>query len=575
MLPSLARRYVASPVQRALSSAFPPAMLQSALSQEADALRRRIAEATPRNPAAAGFKTYSQTDEDGILQEIFARIGEGERTFAEMGCGNGLENNTHLLLLKGWRGVWIDGDPKRIEFMAAHFPLATSRLTVLEAFVTRENVVDLVTRGLGGVGADATALDLLSLDLDGNDLEILSALLATGEPRVLCLEYNAKFRPPVEAAVTYDPAHVWAEDDYHGASLASILRRISDRYTLRVVQRRRGQCVLRAQRPRCAVRRLFPGGALPAAAPSSGVPHGRARRVAEVPRGVPSRRRFLAQVDSAPVSVAAVVVAWRAGKRAGACLGRLAEVAPGVRRVLVDNEAGDDSSIEVPEGTAVVRLADNLGFAGGANEGIARAFADGAQQVVLLNDDVLVEAGCVEALAEAAGATGAASPRIEGPPGIAFAGGELELVRGFGRHVDGARDYLSGACLCISRGAWNAVGPFNDQLFLYYEDVEWCLRARSLGVPLTVVLDARATHSGGASSGGAEGETWAYYSTRNRLWLLEVERGARVAAREAAKTRLRARMRTVQPARRAVARAKLAGVLDWSERRMGRGPWPR
>ncbi len=275
------------------------------------------------------------------------------------------------------------------------------------------------------------------------------------------------------------------------------------------------------------------------------------------------------------MSVAAVVVAWRAGERAGACLGRLAEVAPGVQRVLVDNESGDEPSAAAQLAATVVGLSDNRGFAGGANAGLERAFAEGAAHAVLLNDDVLVEPGCVEELVRAAGDAGAASPRIDGPPGIAFAGGELELVRGFGSHVDGAGDYLSGACLCISRAAWEKVGRFNEELFLYYEDVEWCLRARSLGVALTVALDARATHSGGASSGGAEGETWAYYSTRNRLWLLEVERGARVAAREAAKTRLRARMRTVQPARRAVARAKLAGVLDWSERRMGRGPWPR
>jgi GT2 family glycosyltransferase len=275
------------------------------------------------------------------------------------------------------------------------------------------------------------------------------------------------------------------------------------------------------------------------------------------------------------VSVAAVVVAWRAGERAGACLHRLAEVAPGATRVLVDNEGGEFGGSDVPAGTIVVRLSDNRGFAGGANAGLERAFGDGATHVLLLNDDVLVEQGCAEALVSAAGDGGAASPRIDGPPGVAFAGGELELVRGFGRHVDGARDYLSGACLCIARGAWDVVGQFNEELFLYYEDVEWCLRARSLGVPLTVALDARAAHSGGASSGGDKGETWAYYSTRNRLWLLEIERGARVAGREAAKTRMRARMRAVQPARRAVARAKLAGVHDWSARRMGRGPWPR
>ena len=279
-------------------------------------------------------------------------------------------------------------------------------------------------------------------------------------------------------------------------------------------------------------------------------------------------------VDSRSVSVAAVVVAWRAGERAGACLARLADVAPGARRILVDNEAGDGTGVDAPDGTVVLRLTDNRGFAGGANAGLTLAFEEDATHAVLLNDDLLVEPGCVEALVVAAGDAGAASPRIDGPPGVAFAGGELELQRGFGRHVDGARDYLSGACLCIARAAWERVGPFDEELFLYYEDVEWSLRARELGVPLTVALDARASHSGGASSGGEQGETWAYYSTRNRLWLLERQRGTRAARREAVRTSVRARVRAVRSARRGVARAKLAGVRDWSEHRMGRGPWP-
>ncbi len=80
------------------------------------------------------------------------------------------------------------------------------------------------------------------------------------------------------------------------------------------------------------------------------------------------------------------------------------------------------------------------------------------------------------------------------------------------------------------------------------------------------------SHSGGASSGGEQGETWAYYSTRNRLWLLERQRGARAARREAVRTSVRARVRAVRPARRAVARAKLAGVRDWSA--ASHGAWP-
>ena len=56
-----------------------------------------------------GFKVYSQNDEDGIIQEIFIRIGQGPRTFVAFGVENGLENNTLKLLLKVEFGLWIDG----------------------------------------------------------------------------------------------------------------------------------------------------------------------------------------------------------------------------------------------------------------------------------------------------------------------------------------------------------------------------------------------------------------------------------------------------------------------------------
>ena len=271
------------------------------------------------------------------------------------------------------------------------------------------------------------------------------------------------------------------------------------------------------------------------------------------------------------------MVAWRAGERAGACLDRLARVAPDARRVLVDCESDPAALTALLLGRGAIEplpLPENRGFAGGANAGLERAFGMGASHAVLLNDDVLVEPGCIDALAAGAGETGAASPRIDGPPGVAFAGAELELKRGFGRHVDGGLDYLTGACICFSRSAWEIVGPFDESLFLYYEDVDWSLRARAKDVPLTVVQAARASHAGGSSSGGEEGETWAYYSTRNRLWLLEQQRGTSQARREAARTSLRARVRAVRSSRRPVALAKLAGVRDWSERRMGRGPWP-
>ena len=56
-----------------------------------------------------GFKVYSQSDEDGIIEEIFNRIGTTNKKFIEFGVENGLESNSHYLLLKGWNGLWIEG----------------------------------------------------------------------------------------------------------------------------------------------------------------------------------------------------------------------------------------------------------------------------------------------------------------------------------------------------------------------------------------------------------------------------------------------------------------------------------
>src|SRR5688572_13694008 len=56
-------------------------------------------------------QVYSQNGEDGIIAEIFRRIGPRSRTFLEIGIEGGSQNNTRLLLEQGWRGIWIEGNP--------------------------------------------------------------------------------------------------------------------------------------------------------------------------------------------------------------------------------------------------------------------------------------------------------------------------------------------------------------------------------------------------------------------------------------------------------------------------------
>ena len=164
-----------------------------------------------------GFKAYSQFDEDGIIQEIFRRIGVTNKTFLEIGVGDGLENNTLFLLLKGWKGVWIDGDSKNIKAIQNKFSFLqdSGRLRTKLAWVDKDNI-DFLIQDLGL----PQEIDLLSLDIDGNDYHVLENIVFLN-PRAMVLEYNAKLPPPVKWVMAYDQYHTKTNTDYFGASLKS------------------------------------------------------------------------------------------------------------------------------------------------------------------------------------------------------------------------------------------------------------------------------------------------------------------------------------------------------------------
>lgn len=166
-----------------------------------------------------GFKTYSQYDDDGIIEEIFRRIGTTEKTFVEFGAETGIENNTVKLLLEGWKGLWIEADPKHVAAIRRSFSdvVQSGRLTVQEALITAENVDSVI--GQWGSGE----IDLLSIDVDGNDYYLWEALSVV-RPRVVVIEYDAKFRPPLSIAPEYKADRVWAGTGYMGSSLEALTR---------------------------------------------------------------------------------------------------------------------------------------------------------------------------------------------------------------------------------------------------------------------------------------------------------------------------------------------------------------
>jgi len=164
-----------------------------------------------------GYKVYSQSDEDGILSEIFKRIGTTNKKFVEFGVQNGLECNGHFLLHKGWQGLWLEGSPVYCKQIYDNFkgPIANKQLNVVNAFIDKDNINDLIKNG--GMSEN---IDLLSIDIDGNDYHVWKAISCVS-PRVVCIEYNAKFPPDFEWVMKYDASHIWDETDKQGASLKS------------------------------------------------------------------------------------------------------------------------------------------------------------------------------------------------------------------------------------------------------------------------------------------------------------------------------------------------------------------
>jgi hypothetical protein len=176
--------------------------------------------ADPKRLVRYGYKVYSQNDEDGIIAEIFRRVGIASRTFVEFGVETGVECNTAKLLVEGWRGLWIESNAAnagaiRREF--AHF-IADRRLVFQESLVTAENINALI--GQGGVSGE---IDLLSIDIDGNDYWVWKAIDVI-DPRVVVIEYNATLRPPMALVVPYRADAQWDGSNHYGASLEALVR---------------------------------------------------------------------------------------------------------------------------------------------------------------------------------------------------------------------------------------------------------------------------------------------------------------------------------------------------------------
>ena len=247
------------------------------------------------------------------------------------------------------------------------------------------------------------------------------------------------------------------------------------------------------------------------------------------------------------MKLAIILLNYRTPDLVGPCLESLAGElrAPGRRLVVVDNASGDDSVARIRAAIRAQGLEDraelieaerNGGFSYGHNRGIEAVEAD---LYLLLNSDTLMRPGALDALVSAAeedAGAGLIAPRLEWSDGIPqescfryaspasefLAAARTGPLSALGRRFevalpvpqDGLADveWVSFAAVVIRREVLDAIGPLDEGYFMYFEDMDYCRRARQAGWRIRYAPSAGVVHLRGGSSSVKQ-----RFSTRSRV----------------------------------------------------------
>lgn len=180
--------------------------------------------------------------------------------------------------------------------------------------------------------------------------------------------------------------------------------------------------------------------------------------------------------------------------------------------VVVNNDPHIDihKQLEKKTSRTYINSGKNVGFAAGVNIGIKFALDQGAEYIVLVNNDTVVSSDFITptlAVFEKNEKVGIAAPLIQFEKNNTTYfdfGGNIQKYTGKTYHTNTQKilkkqpfqaAYVSGCCMIIRREVFEEVGLFDPKFFLYYEDVDFCLRARECGFQIYVVPSARITHS--------------------------------------------------------------------------------
>ncbi len=215
---------------------------------------------------------------------------------------------------------------------------------------------------------------------------------------------------------------------------------------------------------------------------------------------------------NAEPSVTVIVLNWNSKEYLDPCLGALQQLDyPHVELLVVDNGSSDDSVDYIRTNFPSLPLIANernLGYAGGNNLGLKASDAD---ILVVLNPDVVVPRDWLRVLvsyfvADPTIGVAGCLLRFPGADLIQHAGGGIDFPQGWSRHIGAGEtdirrhaavmdvDYVIGAAFAIRRQLFARIGGFDETFFLYYEDVDYCYRARDAGYRVVYAPTPPAVH---------------------------------------------------------------------------------
>lgn len=182
---------------------------------------RQLAHSPPTSLSGAEFKVWSQWGEDGIIEHLLRHVPIQNAVFVEFGVEDYVESNTRFLLRnRNWSGLVFDGSRENVDRIRRDPIYWQHNLKAECAFVTRENINDLISAH--GISGD---IGLLSIDIDGNDYWVWEAISIISA-RITIVEYNSLYGATSTVSVPYDShfrrSRAHYSNLYWGCSLAAL-----------------------------------------------------------------------------------------------------------------------------------------------------------------------------------------------------------------------------------------------------------------------------------------------------------------------------------------------------------------